>query len=182
MVVISTRQQRYRRPQASGLLQDRVLEMERCKASKRCRISSDDSTASRYRPVPRGSYSPRIDRALEGVVELGGRHGVGWNAHAVEQPRGPASVHLASIEALRLQSVTRSYAVACIVSYDARPEQFQPFIDQQVRNRKPVLYCNDGHFGGTRIGTVQDQRMPSWLRDSFPEGLPPGDSVLIVDV
>lgn len=74
------------------------------------------------------------------------------------------------IEALRLQSVSRSYAVACIVSYDARPEQFQPFIDQQVRNRKPVLYCNDGHFGGTRIGTVQDQRMPSWLRDSFPEG------------
>jgi tetratricopeptide (TPR) repeat protein len=89
---------------------------------------------------------------------------------------------LVCIEALRLQSVTRPYAVACIVSYDARPEQFQPFIDQQVRNRKPVLYCNDGHFGGTRIGVVQDQRMPSWLRDTFPEGLPPGDSVLVFDI
>lgn len=89
---------------------------------------------------------------------------------------------LVCIEALKLQSIKSSYAVAGIVSYDARPEQFQPFIEQQVRNRKPVFYCNDGHFGGSRIGAIQDQRTPSWLRDSFPEGLPPGDCILVVDV
>ena len=105
------------------------------------------------------------------------------SSHPIQTRAGKLEiVPLVCIEALALQSIRRSYNVVSIVSYDSRPDQFQPFIEQQVRNRKSVLYCNDGHFGGTRIGVVQDQRAPSWLRDTFPDGLPPCDSIIVVDI
>jgi len=89
---------------------------------------------------------------------------------------------LVCIEALRLQNVKNSYDVVGVVSCDAKPEQFQPFIDQQVRNRKLVLYCNDGHAGKSRFGVLHDDRAPSLLRDSMPDGLPPGDALLVADL
>ena len=85
-------------------------------------------------------------------------------------------------EALQLFSVKGSYDVIGVVSYDPRPEQFQPFIEQQVKNKKLVLFCNDGRYGKTRLGTINDRRTPSWLHDTFPNGLPPGEAILVVDV
>jgi len=98
---------------------------------------------------------------------------------------GNGKFHLLSlicIEALQLQQVEGAYEIVGVISYDARPEQFESFIDQQVRNRHVVLYCNDGHFGQSRLGVVHDNRMPSWLLDAMPRGLPSGDAILVVDV
>ncbi len=89
---------------------------------------------------------------------------------------------LVCIEALRDPEAKSRYDLVGIVSYERKPNRFQSFIDQQVQNRKPVLYCNDGCFGGTRIGTVRDTRTASWLHDTFRDGLPPGDSLLVVDL
>lgn len=89
---------------------------------------------------------------------------------------------LICIEALQYPTAKRPYDVVGVVSYDSHPQQFQPFIDQQVRNHKPVLYCNDGRFGGTRVGTIHDKRTPSWLLDTFPDGLPAGDAILVMDI
>ena len=88
---------------------------------------------------------------------------------------------LVCIEALQLPSVKSLYDVVGIVSYDGRPDQFQPFIDQQVRNKKLVCYCNDGCFGRTRFGAPVDERSTSWLHDTLPDGLPPGEAILVVD-
>ena len=89
---------------------------------------------------------------------------------------------LVCIEALRYPEIKGRYDLVGILSYDRKPSRFQSFIDQQVQIRKPVLYCNDGRFGGTRVGAVRDARTPSWLNDTFPDGLPPGDSLLVVDI
>ena len=85
-------------------------------------------------------------------------------------------------EALQLRGVKGTYEVICVVSYDARPEQFQPFIEQQVNNKKLVLFCNDGRYGKTRLGTINDRRTPNWWHDTFPDGLPSGDAILVVDL
>jgi predicted Zn-dependent protease len=89
---------------------------------------------------------------------------------------------LVCIEALRLQSVRDHYDLTAIVSFDQKPTQFAPFITEQVRNRKPVLYCNDGAFGGSRVGAIQDARVPSWIHDALPDGLPSEDAILLIDL
>lgn len=85
-------------------------------------------------------------------------------------------------EALQLHNIERPYRLACILSCDARPSQFRGFIEGQVRNRKAVAYCNDAAFGGSFVWAIEDGRGDTWLRDAFPEGLPPGDAVLVADL
>lgn len=85
-------------------------------------------------------------------------------------------------EALVNLQLPRAYDVVGLISYDTQPEQFKNFVETQIRNRKIVAYCNDGRYGGSMVHTVDDSRNSNWLRDAFPEGLPPGDSILVVDV
>jgi len=85
-------------------------------------------------------------------------------------------------EALQQPNLPRSFDIAAIVSYDRDPEQFESFITETVRNRHMVIYCNDGVFGGSNVFAPEDARMPNWFGDAMPQGLPPGDSLLIVDV
>ena len=107
------------------------------------------------------------------------RHSV-YPAHI--QSRTLRLLPLVCSEALQILNVKSSYDVIGVVAYDSRPEQFQTFIEQQVRNKKFVLFCNDGRYGKTRIGTVNDRRTPSWLHDTLPDGLPPGDAILVADI
>lgn len=85
-------------------------------------------------------------------------------------------------EALQQPHVSTNHDLIAILSFDANPQQFESFADQQVKNQKPVAFCNDGFAGGTRLFAVDDRRTPEWLRDAMPTGLPPGDAVLLVDV
>lgn len=69
-----------------------------------------------------------------------------------------------------------------IVSYDAKSPQFDDFMNYHMRNRTPVIFVNDGAYGGSKIVTVEDHRQSNWLRDVLPIGLPPGDHVLVADL
>jgi TolB-like protein len=104
-------------------------------------------------------------------------------SYRLKCPDGEISV-LPMICAEALQSIRfpKFYDLVAIISYDVHPEQFLPFVNQQVSNRKAVAFCNDGHAGGTMLYCADDQRRPNWLRDALPRGLPPGDSLLVVDV
>ena len=85
-------------------------------------------------------------------------------------------------EALQQARLPHEYEVVIILSYDANPSQFMPFIEHQVNNRKIVAYCNDGRIGGSMVFAADDMRRPSWMRDALPTGLPAGDNLLVVDL
>lgn len=85
-------------------------------------------------------------------------------------------------EALRDHNVAESYDIAAIVAYERSPARFQPFIDQRTANKHVVALCNDGSHGGTRLAVVTDARRPPGILSLLPQGLPPGDSLLVVDV
>ena len=84
-------------------------------------------------------------------------------------------------EALQLHSVTETYDLVGIVAYDSKPENFRKYIDLQVANGKPVLFCNDGATGQSFVHAITDKRTPNWLVETIPNGLPPGDAILVVD-
>ncbi len=119
-----------------------------------------DSAARVHRTPPQ----PRVVEVYcaEGVV-----HVVPLNcAEAIQSPRLP-----------------EAFEVAAIISLDARPdEHFTPFVQTQVATRRVVAYCNIGQYGGTFVYAIKDERTQNWFRDTFPEGLPPGDALLVVDV
>ncbi|HXO43600.1 MAG TPA: hypothetical protein VN999_19285, partial [Thermoanaerobaculia bacterium] len=85
-------------------------------------------------------------------------------------------------DALITHHVRGEFDASAILAFDQHPEQFMPYITQEVRNKRPVLFCNDGSVGGTNIHSSDDLRRPSWLRDALPTGLPAGDSFMIVDL
>ena len=85
-------------------------------------------------------------------------------------------------EALQQPRLPSEYELVVILSFDARHEQFIPFIEHQVKNRKFVAYCNDGHVGGSMIFGADDKRSPNWMRDALPNGMPPGDSLMVVHI
>ena len=66
-------------------------------------------------------------------------------------------------EALQPHRLPNSYDLVAVISYDFNPDQFLPFVEQQVSNHKAVAYCNDGRAGGTMLYCVDDQRRPNWL-------------------
>lgn len=85
-------------------------------------------------------------------------------------------------EALQLPNIRKTYDLVALIAYDQKPAQFQSFIETQVRNKRPVAFCNDGAFGGSLVAVAMDNRMPNWLNDALPDGLPPGDAILVVDI
>lgn len=85
-------------------------------------------------------------------------------------------------EALQPVRLPNTYDLVAIISYDHRPNQFIPFAKQQVSNHKLVAYCNDGSAGGTMLYCADDERRPNWLSDTLPNGLPPGDGILVLDL
>lgn len=85
-------------------------------------------------------------------------------------------------EALQLYSVSETYDLVGVIAYDSKPQQFRKYIDLQIANGKPVAICNDGAVGQSFVHTILDQRIPNWLAERMPSGLPPGDAVLVVDL
>jgi hypothetical protein len=85
-------------------------------------------------------------------------------------------------EALQNPNTGGQPELVAIISYDRKPSQFSPYCIQQVANRRVVAYCNDGRYGGSNILTIRDARTPDWFREALPEGLPPGDGILVADV
>ena len=107
------------------------------------------------------------------------------NVRIEEVLDGPRRIRVEPLicsEALQDPSSSKGIDLTAIVSFDRNPSQFDTFIEQRVRNKTPVLYCNDGAFGGSKVVTVDDKRQPNWLDDAFPNGLPAGDHLLIVDL
>jgi Tfp pilus assembly protein PilF len=75
------------------------------------------------------------------------------------------------------------YEIVSVLSYDRKPENFRSVIDLLVANKRVVVYCNDGIYGGSGIYLPIDERQPNWLYESNLDGkLPKGESLLIADV
>lgn len=75
------------------------------------------------------------------------------------------------------------YDLCVIMSYDPTPNRFKAVIDMLVSNKKAVVYCNDGQFGGSALHIPIDNRRPSWWFDSTCKGqLPKGDAILVTDI
>ncbi len=91
-------------------------------------------------------------------------------------------VPLICSEALAAPQLRGPIDLIVIPSFDTKPEQFQGFCSQQVKNKRAVVYCNDGAHGGSRLCVIEDQRIENWLSASFPAGLPSGDSYMVADV
>lgn len=124
-------------------------------------------------PVERTEVTPMHEEAPEGLPIR------------VESGRVSLSVlPLVCAEALRLGGVKTAYDIAVVPSYQQRLEHFQPFIDSQCRNQHPVIYANDGRYGGSGVFTLNDAREANWLRDSgLGKGLPAGEeAILVMDV
>jgi tetratricopeptide (TPR) repeat protein len=92
-------------------------------------------------------------------------------------------VPLNCAEAIQNPKLPDSFDIAAIISLDARPdEHFTPFVQMQIASRRVVAYCNIGQHGGSFVYAIKDERTQNWFRDTFPDGLPPGDTLLVADV
>ncbi len=87
-------------------------------------------------------------------------------------------------EALHVPSPEAPYDAVVIVARHDAPGGFDPIIRMNVSNKRPVILCNDGAFGGSGIHTVTDNRMLGvwWWSPPINGSLPPGDSILVADV
>jgi len=87
-------------------------------------------------------------------------------------------------EAIQLNAPSAAYDVAVVVAYNEGIEPFLPTIAQNTQNQIPVVFCNDGRFGGSSINVVTDHRMNGiWWWNAPMQGLlPPGDAILVADV
>ena len=88
-------------------------------------------------------------------------------------------------EALNFPSlkIKGNYEIVFVMSYDRKPNNFRSIIDLLVSNKRVVVYCNDGIYGGSGIYLPIDDRKPNWLYESNLGGnLPKGESILIADV
>jgi len=92
-------------------------------------------------------------------------------------------VTMVCADALQLPNIKGDYDIVSIVSYNKEPKHFDSFIDTQVKNKKVVIYCNDGRFGGSSINFPLDKRPISWLFEAPLNGkAPKGDALLVIDV
>jgi hypothetical protein len=104
----------------------------------------------------------------------------------IQTPSGPLTIlPLICSEATRRTAITHKQTdVAVICSYQP-PTDYDYFEGTKrifTQNQIPVLYVNDGKYGGSEIGTIWADTPAGWFRHSGPlKGkLPPGDAVLIV--
>jgi len=75
------------------------------------------------------------------------------------------------------------YDLCVIMSYDPTPNRFKGVTDMLVSNKKAVVYCNDGQFGGSALCIPVDDRRPFWWFASPCKGqLPKGDAILVTDI
>lgn len=85
-------------------------------------------------------------------------------------------------EALQSYNVDSRYDLVVILSHEDKPQHFASRVDLEIRNHHPVVYCNDGRYGGSGIFTVGDARSNDWQRNIVPF-LPAGqDAYLVMDV
>jgi tetratricopeptide (TPR) repeat protein len=87
-------------------------------------------------------------------------------------------------EALGLSVPAGEYDMVVITAFNDGIAPFQPTITHNIQNQKPVVFCNDGHYGGSSIHVVQDSRMSGIWWWSEPQNglLPKGDAILVADV
>jgi len=79
--------------------------------------------------------------------------------------------------------VKGDYEIVAILSYDSNPKHFDSISDMLVSNKRAVIYCNDGKYGGSGINLPIDERRPIWWFSSSLHGkLPIGDSLLVADI
>ncbi len=90
---------------------------------------------------------------------------------------------LVCAEALCDHDVRGTPDLVVIPSYNDGIDPFRPLIERYVRNQVPVVFCNDGRFGGSSIHVALDRRMDTWWwGDPIGGLLPPSDGVLIADI
>ncbi|MCA9036354.1 MAG: GAF domain-containing protein, partial [Planctomycetaceae bacterium] len=70
-----------------------------------------------------------------------------------------------------------------IASYDQSPSRFSALWEQMSLNQIPVVYCNDGAVGGSRIHIPMDARTENWLESGQRSGnLPSGDGIILAQI
>lgn len=90
---------------------------------------------------------------------------------------------LVCAEALQRHQLPADYDLIVVCAYNASAEPFDAFIQQHVGNRVPVIFANDGRYGGSGAHVVIDKRIPSWWWGEPQRGrLPKGDGILIVEL
>jgi hypothetical protein len=77
---------------------------------------------------------------------------------------------LVCADALHTFTPRGNYDLVVIVAYNRTIDPFLPLINQSTFNRIPVLFCNDGRFGGSCVAVSQDQRMDTWWWSSPRNG------------
>ncbi len=135
-------------------------------------------SSGKARLVPKRLYSP-FEQLDIGLAEPA------LPAISPIRLKGRADVEILPLicsEALREHNITEQYELCGVISFERDPKRFVPFATQQARNKHPVIYCNDGAFGGSRIFLVDDARRPPGILDSLPDGLPPSDAILVIDL
>lgn len=88
-------------------------------------------------------------------------------------------------EALQYTGVKAAEApdLAVILSYDRNPHRFLPLVEHYSANQIPVVYCNDGAYGGSSIHCPPDNRSENWLLQPPRLGqLPKGDGIAVIGV
>lgn len=88
-------------------------------------------------------------------------------------------------EALRVHRLdTEHVDLAVVVSFNKDFAWFDPIVQHTSSNRIPVVYANDGRFGDSGVIFIHEKRSGDqwWFGPTNRGRLPPGDSILVMDV
>ncbi len=90
---------------------------------------------------------------------------------------------LVCADALHIFVPKGQYELVVIVAHNHSIDPFLSLIQQQTFNRIPVVFCNDGKFGGSCVAVQQDQRMDTWWWSAPRNGrLSCGDAILNIEL
>ena len=75
------------------------------------------------------------------------------------------------------------FDLAVFLAYNRNADPFAPEIERHSLMKIPVIFCNDGAYGGSSVTIPSDQRGDYWWSDIPNRGqLPEGDGLVVVDI
>lgn len=97
--------------------------------------------------------------------------------------RDLAILPLVCSEALQSMRFSGPADLVVILGYSNNVGAFEPTILRFTQNGIPVVFCNDGRYGGSGVFMELDNRPELWWWSPPHNGkMPAGDSVLVVDI
>jgi len=90
---------------------------------------------------------------------------------------------LVCLEALRMGRLGTDYDAAVVCAFNQKTRAFDAFIEYETKNRRPVIFCNDGAFGGSGVFLPLDKRIKSWWWGEPHAGrVQQGDGIIVVEL